>query len=218
MMIDLPPICCWWHAIQGSGVLFGTSRFDPTKLPTFSTNLTVRSQEKQDPDIDQGILEDIEDLSDSSDDGLSALNTPVRKNFRLPKSKLNVQEEKILKNLDKKRQSIEEPGYVINFLLGGWLKLKVLYSNHNIMDLASLPYIALFMDGVLNSTWFCFLEMGKVHTMLLYTNRKNVFTDLMQYMDFTDIFNDLYKAEESPQASDKEGKVWFELKYLELGT
>ncbi|XP_078326818.1 uncharacterized protein LOC111123425 isoform X3 [Crassostrea virginica] len=114
------------------------SWFDPTKLPTFSTNLTVRSQEKQDPDIDQGILEDIEDLSDSSDDGLSALNAPVRKNFRLPKSKLNIQEEKILKNLDKKRQSIEEP-------------------------------------------------------------------DLMQYMDFTDIFNDLYKAEESPQASDKEG-------------
>lgn len=85
------------------------------------------------------------------------------------------------------------------------------------MDLASLPYIA-FMDGVLNSTWFCFLEMGKVHTMLLYTKKKNVFTDLMQYMDFTDIFNDLYKAEESPQASDKEGKVCFELKYLELGT
>lgn len=117
-------VCCWWHDIQGSGVLFGASRFDPTKLPTFSTNLTVRSQEKQDPDIDQGILEDIEDLSDSSDDGLSALNAPVRKNFRLPKSKLNIQEEKILKNLDKKRQSIEEPGYVINFLLGGLIKIK----------------------------------------------------------------------------------------------
>ena len=95
--------------------LFGASRFDPTKLPTFSTNLTVRCQEKQDPDIDQGILEDIEDLSDSSDDGLSALNASVRKNFRLPKSKLNIQEEKILKDLDKKRQSIEEPGNVINF-------------------------------------------------------------------------------------------------------
>lgn len=84
------------------------------------------------------------------------------------------------------------------------------------VDLASLAYIA-FMDGVLNSTWFCFLKMRMVHTMLLNIYRKNVFTDLMQYMDFTDIFNDLYKAEESPQASDKEGKVLFELKYLELG-
>ena len=113
MMIVIPPV--FDDVIFREMFLFGASRFDPTKLPTFSTNLTVRCQEKQDPDIDQGILEDIEDLSDSSDDGLSALNASVRKNFRLPKSKLNIQEEKILKDLDKKRQSIEEPGNVINF-------------------------------------------------------------------------------------------------------
>nr|XP_034302376.1 uncharacterized protein LOC105345155 isoform X10 [Crassostrea gigas] len=112
------------------------SWFDPSKLPIFSTNLTIRHQEKQDEDIDQGILEDIEDLSDSDD----SFDVPVRKNFRLPKSKLNLEEEKILKELDKKRHSIsvEEP-------------------------------------------------------------------DFSQYMDSTDIFNDLYKAEESPQPSDKEG-------------
>lgn len=85
-------------------------RFDPSKLPIFSTNLTIRHQEKQDEDIDQGILEDIEDLSDSDD----SFDVPVRKNFRLPKSKLNLEEEKILKELDKKRHSIsvEEPGNV----------------------------------------------------------------------------------------------------------
>lgn len=38
------------------------------------------------------------------------------------------------------------------------------------------------------------------------TNRKFIFTDFSQYMDSTDIFNDLYKAEESPQPSDKEGE------------
>lgn len=83
-------------------------RFDPSKLPIFSTNLTIRHQEKLDEDIDQGILEDIEDLSDSDD----SFDAPVRKNFRLPKSKLNLEEEKILKELDKKRHSIsvEEPG------------------------------------------------------------------------------------------------------------
>lgn len=37
------------------------------------------------------------------------------------------------------------------------------------------------------------------------TNRNFIFTDFSQYMDSTDIFNDLYKAEESPQPSDKEG-------------
>lgn len=111
------------------------SWFDPSKLPIFSTNLTIRHQEKLDEDIDQGILEDIEDLSDSDD----SFDAPVRKNFRLPKSKLNLEEEQILKELDKKRHSIsvEEP-------------------------------------------------------------------DFSQYMDSTDIFNDLYKAEESPQPSDKE--------------
>lgn len=85
-------------------------RFDPSKLPIFSTNLTIRHQEKQDEDIDQGILEDIEDLSDSDD----SFDVPVRKNFRLPKSKLNLEEEKILKELDKKRHSnsVEEPGNV----------------------------------------------------------------------------------------------------------
>lgn len=83
-------------------------RFDPSKLPIFSTNLTIRHQEKRDEDIDQGILEDIEDLSDSDD----SFDAPIRKNFRLPKSKLKLEEEKILKELDKKRHSIsvEEPG------------------------------------------------------------------------------------------------------------
>lgn len=38
------------------------------------------------------------------------------------------------------------------------------------------------------------------------TNRKFIFTDFSQYMDSTDIFNDLYKAEESPQPSYKEGE------------
>ncbi|XP_062602981.1 uncharacterized protein LOC134264735 isoform X3 [Saccostrea cucullata] len=110
------------------------SWFDPSKLPTFSTTLSIRNQEKKDPDIDQDILEDIEDHSDSED---SLLDSPTYKNYRLPKSKLNVQEENLLKELERKRKSVVEP-------------------------------------------------------------------DVMQYTDFTDIFNDLYKAEESPQPTDVE--------------
>ncbi|XP_061169585.1 uncharacterized protein LOC133178950 isoform X2 [Saccostrea echinata] len=110
------------------------SWFDPSKLPTFSTTLSIRNQEKKDPDIDQDVLEDIEDHSDSED---SLLDAPTYKKYRLPKSKLNVQEENLLKELERKRKSVVEP-------------------------------------------------------------------DVMQYTDFTDIFNDLYKAEESPQPTDIE--------------
>lgn len=85
-------------------------RFDFSKLLIFSINLIIRYQEKQDEDIDQGIFEDIEDLSDFDD----SFDVLVRKNFRFFKFKLNFEEEKILKELDKKKYliSVEELGNV----------------------------------------------------------------------------------------------------------